>query len=73
MFPLLLFKVLGIEAIQLRQYKPAVLADEHIVEVHLAAAVFGCLYAYEIPMYAGLIAVAAVVVAAARGKVEGSG
>lgn len=49
-FLYILFQIFGIEPIKLGQDEAAVFADEDIVEVDLAAAVFGCLDADEIPV-----------------------
>ena len=68
-----LLKVFGIERKQILGHEQAVSANQLAVEIHLPAAVFGRLDAYQVPMDGAVVAIGAFVVAVAGGQVETAG
>ncbi len=63
-------QILGVQGRQFRQHKPAVLADQHVVEVDLSPAVFRRLNQHQIPVDGTVVAIIGVFVTVAGGKVD---
>src|SRR5205085_2496538 len=66
-------QVLRIQRLQFLEHEPPVLADEAVVEPDFTAADFGVLAHDHVPVDVGLVAVARLVVAGARGEVDRAG